>query len=809
MARTPAVLQRLGRFLDWEDWLTLGLMLGAILAVSTPLESGGWSRHMPPITTTAVLAALAAMLIARSRLSVLLAWPLALAGGLLVTFWQTLNMAGPGGLWDRLDAIYYRFDTWFDIAIHGGVSNDSLPFNVLVVGITWLGVFLFGWSVYRWHNAWLGLLPGAVTLFVDMAFIGDPLSAPVAVYVLFGFLLVMRTNLMSRIADWRAKGISYPPMVSITFLNFSTWALLALLVGAWIAPVGPFATPGPVQALVDRIEITGVHFIRLAGPLQTKKIIPVHDYSGVLPFQGSIEMGDRQVLTVKVQDTSLQGPFALRGTVYDKYGSGGWEAGDRREVPLPSSIDSLVRDELLNQSLKGELVSINVTVDAQSVVGGVLFTPGQVVSSNPPANVDMPQASLLSQFVHGGSGLNNVPNVGIVQVAPEQIGVAVTRDRRSRIRSIDVFNTNDQAVPDSVELRPADNHLDKGSSYSVTGFIPDVTPDDLRTVGQAYPDWVAAQYLQLPDSLPDRVRERAQEIAQAAPTPYDKAKAVEDYLRQFPVDYNVKETPPGRDSVDYFLFESQRGYFDYHASAMVVMLRSLGVAARLAVGFVVDQSDQQSDTGAYAVRDRNSYAWAEVYFPKYGWIPFNPSPDRPADLTPQKKTQDPPSGGTATGGPNDRTLDAGSIFPPDSGADSQPATSFPTSGSGTNYTTWAVIAAVAAFAAALAASATLGWRRSVAGLPYSQEVWEKTVRLASWAGYPPQPGQTPSDYARRLERVFRGFRDIPLLATAYSRSRFGHHEATSEEQDRIRGLWPHLRKTLLGAIAVRFVRRRR
>ncbi len=80
---------------------------------------------------------------------------------------------------------------------------------------------------------------------------------------------------------------------------------------------------------------------------------------------------------------------------------------------------------------------------------------------------------------------------------------------------------------------------------------------------------------------------------------------------------------------------------------------------------------------------------------------------------------------------------------------------------------------VAAFIALLAGSVFLGWQRSVAGLPYSQQLWEKTVRLATWAGHGPRAGQTPSDFARSLKRGVRDADDISILAAAYNRSRFG------------------------------------
>jgi hypothetical protein len=122
-----------------------------------------------------------------------------------------------------------------------------------------------------------------------------------------------------------------------------------------------------------------------------------------------------------------------------------------------------------------------------------------------------------------------------------------------------------------------------------------------------------------------------------------------------------------------------------------------------------------------------------------------------------------------------------------------------TPGSDSGYTSWIVVGVIA-FAAAVAGSIALGWQRSVAGLPYPQQLWDKTVRLASWAGQSPEPGQTPAEYASHLQRRFRGVPDIPALGAAYNRSRFGNRDPDREEQERLERQWPHLRAALLKAI---------
>ena len=116
--------------------------------------------------------------------------------------------------------------------------------------------------------------------------------------------------------------------------------------------------------------------------------------------------------------------------------------------------------------------------------------------------------------------------------------------------------------------------------------------------------------------------------------------------------------------------------------------------------------------------------------------------------------------------------------------------------------------AFAAFLAAVGGAMFLGWQRSVAGLPYAQQVWEKTVRLASWGGLPPESGQTPHEYAARLGKRYRGARGWDALADAYTGSRFGRKEPGEREAARLREMWPDARGAMLRGILGRPFRRK-
>jgi hypothetical protein len=114
-------------------------------------------------------------------------------------------------------------------------------------------------------------------------------------------------------------------------------------------------------------------------------------------------------------------------------------------------------------------------------------------------------------------------------------------------------------------------------------------------------------------------------------SPYDKAAAIASFLRQeIAYSPSVPAPPPGRDPVVWVLFVHKRGFCNYYASAQVLLLRSIGIPARLAVGF----AQGGFEDGAYAVHERNAHAWPEVYFPGIGWVEFEPTSNQSALVRP-------------------------------------------------------------------------------------------------------------------------------------------------------------------------------
>lgn len=172
--------------------------------------------------------------------------------------------------------------------------------------------------------------------------------------------------------------------------------------------------------------------------------------------------------------------------------------------------------------------------------------------------------------------------------------------------------------------------------YTAVSHIQSPSVEELRSAGTDYPPSLAP-YLQLPDSLPPRVRDLAISLTINQPSAYNKAAVLEAYLYQFPYSLDVSSPPSDRDAVDFFLFDLKKGYCDYFASAMVVMVRAAGLPARMVIGYTSGIYDFQAHR--FEVRALNAHAWAQVYFPGIGWVDFDPTSNQPLPYRPGEKPE--------------------------------------------------------------------------------------------------------------------------------------------------------------------------
>jgi transglutaminase-like putative cysteine protease len=166
--------------------------------------------------------------------------------------------------------------------------------------------------------------------------------------------------------------------------------------------------------------------------------------------------------------------------------------------------------------------------------------------------------------------------------------------------------------------------------YSGFSLLPPLNALKLRAASTEYSPDIMETYLQIPP-LDPRIPEFAKEITKNARTPFDKAVAIESYLRnRFTYTLNLAGKP-GDDPLAHFLFETRAGHCEYFASAMTIMLRTLGIPSREVNGFLPGEYNDLG--GDYIVRASDAHSWVEVYFPGMDWQTFDPTPAAPENAT--------------------------------------------------------------------------------------------------------------------------------------------------------------------------------
>ncbi|KWU65429.1 protease [Bacillus mycoides] len=174
------------------------------------------------------------------------------------------------------------------------------------------------------------------------------------------------------------------------------------------------------------------------------------------------------------------------------------------------------------------------------------------------------------------------------------------------------------------------------NSYKVTYGVPEFSIENLKSVktneGHETSPYFMTKYTQLPESLPQRVRDLAVNLTNDKGNRYDKVLAIENYFTDNSFVYetmNVLYPAKNQDYVDQFLFDTKSGYCNNFSTSMIVLLRSAGIPARWVKGYTEGTLENTlasaEGENVYTIANNNAHSWVEVYFPGYGWIPFEPT----------------------------------------------------------------------------------------------------------------------------------------------------------------------------------------
>ena len=727
-----------GRVVSWEDLVTLAIVLIAFLIVVGSINAANWVSVMPSLFPIAFAGLGVGLVLARLGLGEAKAHLASLAIGVVaVTLSATSRL--DGSIPDRVEAMADRMWLWGKAVYEGGISNDNLPFVVVVVGLTYFTAYIATWSLFRWYNAWLALIPGGIALLTNISYLPGQNSTTLLVYLFCSILLIARINVLRRARTWRKESSGYPDFLSLHVLNVTIWVALLLLAMAWVMPVG--SGSGALFTFWQKITAPIVEPLsdlgRVFTAVDSKKGGSIHKFGSTLPLQGAISLGSTQIASVTTTE-----PVFLRAQSYDFYTAQGWKIGP--DFALSGSLDAfspLQSVEEASAQLRRP-ISILVTVADKT---NVILSAGQPLAISIEARVAF--------------GLD---------------------------------------LADVTSVRPTDT-LEGETQYRVDGTVSNASIERLRGAGAAYPDWIAP-YLQLPSDLPAEIEALALELTQGATTAFDKADLIEEYLRAFAIDTRIDAAPPDGDSVAYFLFEAQRGYFDYHASAMVVMLRTLGIPARLAAGYAVTAADRTPGSSVYTITGANSFAWPEVYFSGLGWIEFNPTPSEARVFRTGTDEEQ------ILIDPDEELFLQGGLIPPEYQT-AVPAAEgidrLTLDDEQSNVVSRVVISLILLFLAITAIGGGVfhyTWQHGLADFDYPVQIWEKTLRLARWARIPIVPQETPRELTARLQQELPEVEDLDFVGESYTRARYGHKEMSPEETERLTTVWKRARGNLLGKI---------
>jgi transglutaminase-like putative cysteine protease len=555
------------------DLATLAIALALLILPTLSLRDAGWNLQLRILVPTVVLSIGVGYLVSRSRYNELYALLMNMLYGVSIIL-LVAAFAQPGGFGQGLYDIFVRSVQWFIDAFSGGVNQDDLIFTLLISGLFWFLGFNLTWHLFRVNRVWRAVLPLALIVIVNgVYYIGSANLEPyIFIFVLLALVLVVRANIEANAAEWAEQRLRIPP--NLRRYVYAVGALLVLLAaGVWLIPINnvqerldsfqEFMSSEPLQELSEI-------WLRLFSSAETQGPSTSDYYGGdSLQLGGAISLGDE--ITLYVNAPPAQYRYYWRSRTFDYYDMGRWT----------SAADTRLTD------------------------------------NQPPITLTMPQADMAAREPVRHTVTMGLTGSRLVYTAPQPFEIDLTA-------RVDIRYTPDNAMLVSV-IRPA-QVIEQGETYAATSLMSVATADELRAASTLYPEWVREIYTPVFPSVTQRTISLARDIvAQAgATTPYDQAKAIELYLRtNITYDERIPSAPPGVDPVDWVLFDFRRGYCNYYASAMVVMLRSLGIPARMAAGFA--QGAYDAAQGAYVVRERDAHTWVEVYFPGYGWIEFEPT----------------------------------------------------------------------------------------------------------------------------------------------------------------------------------------
>ncbi|MBI5297106.1 MAG: transglutaminase domain-containing protein [Chloroflexi bacterium] len=495
---------------------------------------------------------------------------------LVILPWQlTLAVEAEAPFLERLASIGGRL--WFSgIDFVTRQPVDDVIFFVTFVSLAfWIVGLTSSFSLSRHGNYLAAILPaGLITVLVHLYDYFIPVRIwGFGIYAFLSLLLLGRLYFNRNRLVWDQKRMFVTAEATQDITNSLLAVTAVMIFVAWSVPISLSSLKEAGKAWRDMTRPIRERLENAVDALES----PYSSGSGNTDFYGSslslgrnASQGDTPVFNVRAMDEIENKPprYYWRGRVYDVYNNGQW-----RSSTIVSRDFAPDAEELSISSTITEQTSARFAFTMLLTKQGLIYMPSDSVWVNRPGNL---------------------------------------------------FSTLTPEGRQDISAWMADPPLSAGDKYQVRALVRNPNILELRSAGTEYPEWVSKRYLGVPDYIDQKIQPLALEITAGAATPYDQAQAITNYLRN-EIDYSstLAPTPKGTDPLLWVLFDSKKGFCMYYASAEVLMLRSLGIPARMVVGFAQGELDERGI--GYTVRKADSHAWPEVYFPNIGWVEFEPT----------------------------------------------------------------------------------------------------------------------------------------------------------------------------------------
>ncbi|MEA2677822.1 MAG: hypothetical protein QOJ81_1963 [Chloroflexota bacterium] len=755
-------------FTPREGWLSVVALGVMLVAAAVAIDDAGWAGKVVGTSSSQTgflpLVALGSVLLgaylAKSTLSSRRANLIGIfVGAAALLFFVSNSISRAPALETRLHdlnlSVKYFVD---DVFVNGATSSETSIFLLLMGALIWGAGLFCAMAVFRRHKPLPAIVLSGGMLLLNVSLTTNEQYLHLLLFAAAALVLAMRLNLREQAHEWRVRGMRDVADISASFMRSGAVFVAVAVIGSSLLATNASSAPlsRAFSGWDDEILEFGYTVNRWLGGVTGTARGPNVLFTRNQTIRDFWQSSSEEVFSARISDGI--GRY-WRGATYDSFDGRSWQQLDGQPTLLDADAPLLAGTPEAVAPGPGRK-EVTVHVLPIDYGGSVFVAPEQPLDVNQPTE--------LTTRGQGGAFVTGKLSFGI------QAGV--TYSVRSLVRDL-------------------------------TG-VGALTASQLSAAGTEYPDWVKP-YLDIrPDSIGDVVYDAAQEVFDSLrPTerdPYHAALAVQNYLNTkggFKYTTDLRGECPGETLVDCFM-RIKKGYCEYFATAMVMMLRTMGVPARYVLGYLPGQEQQD---GTWRVDRGAAHAWVEVYFPRVGWVQFDPTPRNGEDG--QEPTDLPLGGPVPTGdpgglgfpqGPDDLGECAFGEDCTNNGTAEPPIVTPGGSGPSAGGLLPLLLIAGAVLLAAGVAAWT-AWRRVPSTQP--ELAYSGITRIASRLGYGPRPSQTTYEYAARLGDLVPVARpDLMVLATAKVEAVYGRRQPGSVLLLRIGEAYRHARNGLLRLI---------